>query len=232
VRNVNLLRRIIADIKTALKVNLLAGLLFLMPLVATFYFVYLLVTWVDKSLLLLPAEYRPENLLPFPVPGLGFVLVFSVLFLTGFLVRNFIGRRLVALGDFVMAHIPFVSKFYSAFKQLFETVLHSGSRDFKRVVLLEYPRRGVYTLGFVTGSPVEEIQRKISSHCINVFVPTTPNPTSGFYLIVPEEDLIPLNMSVEESFKVLISGGILNPETSKKGAKPNAPSLTVEGGHA
>jgi uncharacterized membrane protein len=111
-----------------------------------------------------------------------------------------------------MYRIPFVSPLYKAVKQLVETLLSGSTRDFKRVVLIEYPRKGVYGLAFVTGVSVGEIQRKTEKKCINVFVPTTPNPTSGFYLILPEEDVIPLDMSVEDAFKVLISGGIINPE--------------------
>jgi uncharacterized membrane protein len=208
----NIFSKILQDVKSALKVNLLAGILFIIPVVATFYFVWLLITWVDKTLLLIPQGYRPEDLMPFPLPGLGFILVFVVLFLSGFFVRNFLGHKLVSLGERIMSYIPLVSKFYTAAKQLVETIFFSSAKDFKRVVLVEYPRKGVFALAYVTGVAVGEIQEKTAQKCINLFLPTTPNPTSGFYLIVPEEDVISLDMSVEDSFKVLISGGILNPD--------------------
>ncbi len=209
---IRLVKKLFAWLQSGLKANLLAGLLFLMPVAATFYFLYFLVTVVDKTFLLLPMSLRPESFLPFPVPGLGLILVFMVLLLTGLFVRNFFGRKLVELGEWIMSYIPFVSKVYKAVKQLVTTIFSTTSREFKRVVLIEYPRKGVYALAYVTGTAVGEIQEKTACKVLNVFLPTTPNPTSGFYLMVPEKDVIPLEMSVEDSFKVLMSGGILNPD--------------------
>lgn len=208
----NVFKRLVLAVKKILKANLIAGILFLMPLVATFWFLHLLTVWVDKTLLLLPSHLRPENFLPFPIPGLGFILVFVVLLLCGMLVRNLLGRKIVALGEYVMSYIPFVSKVYKAVKKLVESIFFGAGKDFKRVVLIEYPRRGIYALAFVTGEATGEVQAKTSKRCLNVFLPTTPNPTSGFYLLVPEEDVTPLDMTVEESFKLLMSGGILSPE--------------------
>ncbi len=212
----SLLRRLFGWIKKVVKANLLAGLLFLMPLVATFWFFHLCITWVDKILLLLPVRFRPETWLPFPIPGLGVILVVTVLLVSGALVRNFLGRRLVALWERLLLHIPFVSKVYKAVKQLMEAIFFTTGKEFKRVVLVDYPRKGVYALAFVTGVATGEIQAKTARKVINVFLPTTPNPTSGFYLMVAEEEVIPLEMSVEQAFKLLMSGGILNPE--EKGA--------------
>ncbi len=201
------------SVKRFFKGNLIAGILFLTPLVATFLTLRVVVRWMDKSLLLLPPAYRPEAFLPFRIPGLGILLVLVVLLLTGVLVRNLLGRKLVMIWDAVLFRIPLVNTFYKSLKQLMETIF-SGSRDFKRVVLIEYPRKGLYTLAFVTGVAVGEIQHKTAKRVLNVFVATTPNPTSGFYLMVPEEDVIPLEMSVEDAFKVLMSGGILNPDAA------------------
>jgi uncharacterized membrane protein len=206
-------KTLLGRFKGAVKTNLIAGLIVIVPLVATIYAVVVLVRFADKLLLVIPYAYRPENILPFPIPGLGLALAFILLYLTGFLVRNLLGRKLVEIGEWLMYRIPFVSPLYKAVKQLVETLLSGSSRDFKRVVLIEYPRKGVYGLAFVTGLAVGEIQLKTDRKCINVFVPTTPNPTSGYYLILPEEDVIELDMSVEDAFKVLISGGIINPET-------------------
>ena len=212
----NPVQRFLAFLWAKTRSNLIAGLLFLIPLVGTYFFIRFLIRWVDKSLLLLPAPYRPDNFLPFNIPGLGLILVFIILLVTGFIVRNFMGRKLVSMGERIMSHIPFVSKFYRSLKQLVETIFKTSTgRDFKRVVLVEYPRKETYALAFVTGVAMGEIQRKTDKHCINLFVPTTPNPTSGFYLLVPEDDVIPLDMGVEDAFKLLISGGILNPEEER-----------------
>ncbi|MEW5774502.1 MAG: DUF502 domain-containing protein [Thermodesulfobacteriota bacterium] len=201
-----------AQLKDAVKTNLAAGVLVLAPIGATVVFLRFVVTQVDQVILLLPEPYRPEHYLPFPVPGLGLVVVFMVLFLAGFLARNFLGRWVVAAWERLLSAIPFVSPFYKAVKQLVETVFSSAGKDFQRVVLMEYPRKGMFAIGFVTGVAVGEIQHRTAKRVVNVFLPTTPNPTSGFYLAVPEEEVVPLSMSVEDAFKVIVSGGIINPE--------------------
>lgn len=216
--------KLISIFKKALRDNLLAGLLFLMPLVATFYFIHFLIVIIDKIWLVLPRALRPENFLPFPVPGLGIILVFTILLLSGFFVRNFLGRKLVELGEKIMSYIPFVSKVYYSVKQLVETIFYSQGKEFKQVVLVEFPRRNTYVLAYVTGVASGEIQRKTDKRMINLFVPTTPNPTSGYYVIVPETEIIPLDMTVEDSFKVLMSGGILTPEKVRSKAKSNESS--------
>lgn len=207
---------IIAKIKHALKTNLIAGLLVATPLAASLFLMRLIFRWGDKLLLAIPEAYRPESYLPFHVPGLGIILLFALLFLLGILARNILGRTLVRIGDRIMGAIPLINKVYQAVKQLVETVLLGGGKDFKRVVLIEYPRKGMYALAYVTGKTHVEFENKIGKNVINLFLPTTPNPTSGFYLIVPEEDVISLDISVEESFKILISGGIINPEEANR----------------
>ncbi|NJB68149.1 putative membrane protein [Desulfobaculum xiamenense] len=208
-------RTLLRHIKDALKANLLAGILVVTPLAATGFFLSLLFKWGDKVLLLIPEPYRPEQYLPFKVPGLGIIILFMFLFLAGVLGRNILGRFVVRIGEALLNNIPLVNKFYNAVKQLVNTILNGGNKDFKRVVLIEFPRKGIWALAYVTGTAVGEIQRRTEKKVVNVFVPTTPNPTSGFYLMVPEEELIPLDMSVEDSFKVLISGGIINPESKQ-----------------
>lgn len=199
-------------IKRFIKANLLAGILFLTPVMATFFFLRFFFNWVDGLLKFLPARFRPENFLPFPVPGLGLILLFGMLLLTGFLVRNYLGRRLVGIWDRVIDAIPLVNKLYLAVKQLVETIFNRSPQDFRRVVLVEFPKEGSYAMGFVTGVAVGETQRKTHRKVINVFVPTTPNPTSGFFLMVPEDAVIPMDMGVEDAFKLLVSGGIISPE--------------------
>ncbi|WP_461209621.1 DUF502 domain-containing protein [Desulfocurvus sp. DL9XJH121] len=210
-----------ARIKAALKANLIAGILVATPLAATVFLLGLILRWGDKILLLVPPALRPESYLPFRIPGLGIILLLALLFALGVLVRNILGRTLVRLGERIMESIPLVNKVYHSVKQLVEAVLMGGGKDFKRVVLVEYPRKGVYALAYVTGDTYKEFQEKTGKHVINLFLPTTPNPTSGFYLLVPEEDVIPLDISVEDSFKILISGGIIQPEEhNNQGGKP------------
>jgi len=208
--------KIFQKLKNTLRVNLLAGILFLTPIAATFFFLRFVITWIDKITLLVPAKYRPEHFLPFPIPGLGIIILLIVLFFTGVLVRNYLGKKLVWFWEYLISKIPVVNKIYIGVKQLLETILSGTSKDFKRVVLVEFPRKGMYSLGYVTGVASGEIQTKTKQKVLNVYVPTTPNPTSGYYLMVGEEEVIPLEMSVEDSFKLLISGGIINPETEKK----------------
>ncbi|GAB6177113.1 DUF502 domain-containing protein [Desulfobaculum senezii] len=210
-----MLKRIARTIKDTLKANLLAGILVTTPLAATAFFLGLLMKWGDKVLLLIPQAYRPENYLPFKVPGLGILVLFIFLFIAGLLGRNILGRWLMGIGERIVDNIPLVNKFYHAVKQLVTTIINGGGKDFKRVVLVEYPRKGVWAIAYVTGTAVGEMQRRTEKRVINIFVPTTPNPTSGFYLMVPEDELITLDMSVEDSFKVLISGGIINPENKQ-----------------
>jgi len=207
--------------KDSFKNNILAGVLFLVPLVATFFFLRMFIGWIDQVLLFLPAKYRPENLFPVHIPGLGLILLIFILLVTGLVARNFLGRKLVNLWEGILYRIPFVSKFYRAVKQLVETIVSGGGKDFKRVVLVQYPKDGVYALGYVTGVATGEVQRKTQKKVLNIFVPTTPNPTSGYYVMVPEDEVIPLDMGVEDSFKLLISGGIVTPEEWPPNNKKN-----------
>jgi uncharacterized membrane protein len=208
-------RTTIAKVRHFLRTNLLAGLLFLTPVVATFYLVKVMINWVDGFLLILPAPFRPENFLPFRIPGLGLIMVLLIILGSGVMVRNYLGRRVITMWERLLSHIPLVSKFYWGIKQLIETVAGSSGKEFKKVVLVAFPREGIYSLGYVTGIAVGEIQDKTAKRVLNVYVPTTPNPTSGYYLIVPEDEVVPLDMTVEDSFKLLISGGIINPESQQ-----------------
>ena len=203
-------------LKGFLKANFIAGILFLTPLLATFYFLKLSIAWMDNILLVIPSRFRPEELLGFSIPGLGVLILFLLILGTGFLVRNYVGRKVVGLWDRLISTIPLVNRFYNSVKQLAETLAHGSTKDFKRVVLVQFPKDGVYSLGYVTGVSAGEVQEKTHKKCINIYVPTTPNPTSGYYLVVPEEEVIPLDMSVEDSFKLLISGGIINPPEQVK----------------
>ena len=202
--------------KEFLKRNFWAGILVLVPISLTIYIIVIIFRAVDRILAYLPAKYNPQTYLPFPVPGLGLIFAFLIIMLVGFIARNYIGSKIIGLWEGLVNKIPFVRSIYVATKQLIETIFLKTDQNFRRVVLVEYPRKGVYALAFTTGMSKGEIQDKTHKKVVNVFVPTTPNPTSGFYLLVPEEELIFLEMNVEDAFKLIISGGIVTPEEKSK----------------
>ena len=190
---------------------LVAGLLVLVPLVITILVVKLLVDTMDGTLLLLPPAYRPEALFGFHIYGLGLVLTFFVVLATGMVVTNLLGRKLVDIWERLLARIPLVRSVYSAVKQVTETVFSSSGDSFRKVLLIEYPRRGIWSIGFLTGVASGEIQHKTEGEVVTVFLPTTPNPTSGFIIIVPRTEAIELEMSVEEALRLIISLGSVWP---------------------
>ena len=190
---------------------LIAGLLVWVPLGVTFLVVKVLVDLMDRSLLLIPRAWRPENLLGFDIPGLGAVLTFLLLLITGMIVANFFGRSLIRLWERILARIPLVSSVYSSVKQVLVTMT-SGGRSFRKVVLLEYPRKGIWTLGFLTGEGIPVMEKETGEELVNLFVPTTPNPTSGFFLMAPKKDVRELDISVEAGLKLIISAGVLDLE--------------------
>lgn len=190
---------------------LIAGLLLWLPLGVTILVVRLLVGTMDQTLLLLPERLRPDALFGFHIPGLGLVLAVTVVLLTGMLVANLFGRRLLALWERMLSRIPLVRSIYMAVKQLAETMFSGGGQSFRKVLLIEYPRQGLWTLAFQTGTGVGEAQQKTGRDVVNVYVPTTPNPTSGFFLMVPREDVVELDMSVDDGLKMIISMGVVVP---------------------
>ena len=194
---------------------LVAGLLVWVPLGITLLVVRLLVNWLDNSLLLLPENYRPENLLGFHIPGLGVVLSILIVFVTGVLAANLFGRSLVSIWEHLLARIPLVRSIYSGAKQLAETMFSEAGQSFRKVVLVEFPRKGLWTLAFQTGTDVGEAQIKTGRDVINIYVPTTPNPTGGYFVMVPRQDVIELEMSVDEGLKILMSMGAVVPRPLK-----------------
>lgn len=208
-------------LKHFLRVNLIAGFLFLAPIVVTVFILRILLRWADNAWKWVPDFMRIPEKLGIPETGTGVLLVFIILLCTGIFVRNYVGKRLARSIEKVILKLPGVNRFYAATNQLFISVFKSPAKEFKQVVLIEYPRPRLYALAFVTGIAVGEIQRKTKEKVLNVFVPTTPNPTSGFYLMVPQEDTIKLDLTVEDAFKILISGGILNPESPELKHKTN-----------
>jgi len=194
-----------------LRKYLIAGLLVWLPLAATVVIIKLVIDLLDKIILLLPVDYRPESLFGFSVPGFGLILAIGVLILTGMLAANLLGRQLVKLWEGILSRIPIVRNIYNAVKQISSTVLTSQGKSFRKVVLAEYPRKGIWSIGFLTNENVALDCRDIQAEMVAVFLPTTPNPTSGFILLFAKDDLIELDMSVEEGFKFIISIGVVVP---------------------
>lgn len=195
---------------------LIAGLLVWVPLGVTLLIINFLVELMDRTLLLIPMAYRPDTVLGFHIPGLGLVLTVAVVFITGILVTNLLGQQLFLLGERIVSRIPFVRAIYSATKQVMETLFSGSGKSFRKVCLIEYPRRDAWSLAFVTGESAGEIRARTGREVINVFVPTTPNPTSGFFLMIPREDVIELAMSVDDGLKMLISVGVVMPSKKKQ----------------
>jgi uncharacterized membrane protein len=197
---------------TRLRTYFFAGILITAPVSLTIYLAWLFVSFVDEQVFsLIPAQYNPETYLPFSVPGIGLIVILVGLTMVGALTAGLLGRMLRRTIDGTLNRLPVVRSLYSAIKQIMETVLANQSTAFREVVLLEYPRKGIWTIGFITGATSGEIQGLTSEEVVNVFVPTTPNPTSGFLLFVPIKDVIHLKMSVEAGIKLVVSGGLVTP---------------------
>jgi uncharacterized membrane protein len=206
---------------------LIAGLLVWLPILVTVLIIKFLVDLMDTTLLLLPEVIQPENLLGFRIPGLGVVLSGVVLLSTGMVVTNLMGRNMVSLWERLLMRIPLVRPIYSAAKQLSETLFSGSGKSFRKVVLVEYPRPGLWTLAFLTGDGVTEVIEKTGRDLVNIFVPTTPNPTSGFFIMVPAKDLIELHMSVDAGIKLILSAGAVGPDDKKAGTEPQASQAGV-----
>ena len=200
--------------KAWLKTYLLTGLIVVVPITITIYIIQALIGVMDKFLSFMPTAYHPDTLLGFHLPGLGLVLVSILVFLVGLLTKNYFGNKVVQIWDLMIGRIPIVRNIYLSIKQLTEAVFSNTGSHFKQVVMLEFPRQGLYSLGFLAGAAKGELESKAGRPVMNVFIPCTPNPTTGYYVLVPEKDLLFLEMSVEEGFKLIISGGLVSPNSS------------------
>ncbi|MEE9613943.1 MAG: DUF502 domain-containing protein [Thermodesulfobacteriota bacterium] len=209
------------------------GLLIVVPLYITGYVLLLLVGFMDGLLDILPEPIRPYTYLPYRIPGLGVLITLSAIFIVGLLAANFLGQKLVDIGERILARIPFLNMVYRATKQFLEAIFAKDHEGFSRVVMIEYPRKGIYSLAFVTGRSRGEAGETGRERCggevINIFLPTTPNPTSGFYLVVPEKDTMPIEMNVEDAFKVIMSAGMVVPPKKTLAEKEEEKSLPASG---
>ncbi|MEM8844946.1 MAG: DUF502 domain-containing protein [Pseudomonadota bacterium] len=187
---------------------LVAGLLVWVPLGITFIVIKFMLDLMDRLLLVLPVEWRPETLLGFTIPGFGLILAIIILLLTGMIGANLLGRSILRLWDGILNQIPLVRTVHSSVKQVLSSLLTTNSNSFRKVLLIEYPRKGIWTICFQTGQADSEIQSKLDKESITVFIPTTPNPTSGFIIVVPKEDTKELSMDIETALKLVMSLGI------------------------
>ncbi|MFN5512511.1 MAG: DUF502 domain-containing protein [Burkholderiales bacterium] len=200
----------------------ITGLLIWIPIAITLWLLNFVVSTLDLSLSLLPAHWQPERFLGQKLPGIGALLTLLVIFLTGVLTANFLGQRLVRIWERVLARIPIVNTVYSSVKQVSDTLLSPQGNAFRKALLVEYPRRGSWTIGFLTGTPALEVRRQIDDDMVSLYVPTTPNPTSGFFLMVPRADTRELDMSVDEALKYVVSMGVVIPTDRSASVAPDA----------
>ncbi len=190
---------------------LITGLLIWVPLGITFWVLKAIVTTMDQSLVLLPASWRPRELLGFDVPGLGVLLTFLIVFVTGLFAANVLGQRLVQGWESLLGRIPVVKSIYNSVKQVSDTLFSSSGQAFRKALLVEWPRPGMWTIAFLTGAPGGDVSSHLKGDYISVYVPTTPNPTGGYFVMLPRSSVIELEMSVDEALKYIISMGVAPP---------------------
>jgi uncharacterized membrane protein len=199
-----------------LRKYIITGLLIWIPLGITILVIKLMVDLMDKTIVLLPPSWRPEAVFGFDIPGLGIVIGAMIIFITGFILTNIAGRRLIKFWESFLDRIPLVRSIYSSVKQVTQTILSSDSNTFNEVLLIEYPRKGIWTLCFKTSDSPKTFNDTTGDELITVFVPTTPNPTSGFILFVPKTDVKKMDLDVEDALKLVMSLGVVTPESKER----------------
>lgn len=198
-----------------IRAYLFTGILVTAPVAITFYMAYKFILWVDRMVnRIIPPRINEmlSDIIPFTIPGLGLLMLIVALILVGMFAAGFLGKFFLRLGEWIVYKMPLISSVYSVLKQIFETFFSTKNQAFSKVVLLEYPRKGIWILGLVSSETKGEVNERMGIEMLNVFIPTTPNPTSGFLIFVPKEDTVELDMSVEEGLKFIISGGLVEPE--------------------
>ena len=210
-----------------MKKYFVTGLLVWVPLGITLWVLHLLVSTMDQTLLLLPEEFQTERWLGIHVPGMGVVMTVVVVLITGLVVTNFLGQRLLLFWESVLNRIPVVKSIYNSVKQVSDTLFTSGGHAFRKALLVQYPREGSWTIAFLTGEPGGDVINHLHGEYWSVYVPTTPNPTSGFFLMMPKADVIELDMSVDAALKYIISMGVVAPGSNgrKNGKLPPNPEV-------
>ena len=204
-----------------MKKYFITGLLVLVPLFITVWVISGLVGVMDQSLFLLPETWRPKAQLGLEIPGMGAILTLLIIFVTGVIATNFFGKRLILVWEALLARVPVVKSIYASVKQVSDTLFSDSGNAFRQAVLVQFPRPGVWTIAFVTGKPGGDVANHLSVDYLSVYVPTTPNPTGGYFLMLPRADVVELDMSVDEALKYIISMGVVAPPT-----KPSAKHAT------
>lgn len=194
---------------TSLRSYLLAGLVVWLPILITIGVLRFIIDLLDNTLALIPKAYQPEQLIGHYIPGFGVILSLVILLVTGIIATNYFGQRLVEWGESILARIPLVRSIYKTVKQVINAVLSTNSEAFRKVVLIEYPRKGLWSIAFQTGAANAAINDKTKIEMVSVFIPTTPNPTSGFLMMLPRSDIVELDMSIDEALKFIISLGVM-----------------------
>ena len=198
-----------------MKKYFITGLLIWIPLVITLWVLKLIFDFLDQSLLLLPAAFQTENWLGVHIPGLGAILTIAVVFGTGFLATNFVGAQFVQLWHNLLHRIPVVNSIYSSVKQISDTLFSSSGQAFRKAVLVEWPHKGAWTIAFLTGTPGGDVANHVPPDCLSVYVPTTPNPTGGYFVIVKRSEVVELDMTVDQALKYIISMGVVPPPDAR-----------------
>lgn len=212
---------------TRLRRYLITGLLLWVPLGITIWVLHFLVTTLDQTLLVVPERFRPASLLGVDIPGFGVVLAFLILLATGIVAANFFGAHLVRVWEGLLVRIPVVKQIYSSVKQVSDTLLSDSGNAFRKALLVEFPSPGAWTIAFQTGVPAHELAVHLPGEHISIYVPTTPNPTSGYFLLVPRSKVRELDMSVDEALKYIISMGVVSPRTNRGNGQAAAAALAL-----
>ncbi len=199
-----------------IKKIMLTGVAAIIPVGLTIYILLIIIKAMNNLVRIIPYRYQPDQILPFHVPGLGIIFTLILIFVVGLVTKSYLGKKAVTLGELIVGKIPLVRGIYKGIKQLVDAIMSDKGDSFKKVVLIEYPRKGLYSIAFVTGDTRGEVKERTFQNAMNLFVPTTPNPTSGFYIVIPKSDVIPLTMTVEEAFTLIMSGGIITPPDASK----------------
>ncbi|KTC79618.1 DUF502 domain-containing protein [Legionella cherrii] len=195
----------------SLRSYLLTGLVVWLPILITIGVLRFIIDLLDNTLALIPKAYQPEQLIGHYIPGLGVILSLIILLVTGVIATNYFGQRLVEWGESILVKIPLVRSIYKTVKQVINALLSTNSEAFRKVVLIEYPRKGLWSIAFQTGAASTSINNKTKEELVSIFIPTTPNPTSGFLMMLPRTDVIELDMSIEDALKFIISLGVMPP---------------------
>lgn len=203
----------------SIKNYIITGLVVWLPIIATLVIMRFLIDLLDKTMSLLPEAYHPEKLIGMKIPGFGVILSFVILIVTGVLATNLFGQKLMSLSERILDKIPLVRTIYNATKQMIEAIVSTNSQAFRKVLLVEYPRKGLWSVAFQTGEANREIDENTEQQMVSIFIPTTPNPTSGFLMMVPKEDVVELDMTTDEALKFIISLGVMPPGISTNGKK-------------